>query len=190
MTTFTPRVSIVREITDANLPSPASGRGNNRTVISNTMLGRRSKRSGTTIVEVAFVLPVFLVFVFGLVEYGRLQMVNNMLKTACRAAARMGSTDGIDTPAVKARVSQIMAAAIDTTKLTVIVKNAGVFDESGKPPASVSDVASLPDIELTEAEPRQLFLVRASVAYNDIALAPFSILEGARMHGQSFMRHE
>jgi Flp pilus assembly protein TadG len=152
------------------------------------MPSRRSKRLGTTMVEVAVVLPVFLVFVFGLVEYGRLQMVNHMLKTACRAAARMGSTDGIDTATVQARVSQIMASAIDSTKLTVIVKNAGVFDESGNPPAS--DVASLPDIELTEAEPRQLFLVRASVAYNDIALAPFSILEGARLHGQSFMRHE
>ncbi len=151
---------------------------------------RRTKRSGTTIVEVAFVLPVFLAFVFGLVEYGRLQMVHNMLRTACRVAARQGATEGIDTATVRARVHQIMAAAIDTNKLTVVVKSATVYDDGDTLPTSDSDFAALPDIELAEAEHRQLFLVRASVAYNDIALAPFSILAGVKFHGQSFMRHE
>lgn len=151
---------------------------------------RRKKRSGTTIVEVAVILPVFLTFVFGLVECGRLQMVNSLLKTACRTASREGSTEGVSTAAVQARVAQIMAAAIDPSNLTVIVKNAGVFDDGGTLPTTASDFTAMPDIELTAAEPRQLCLVRASVAYNDIALAPFSILDGATLYGQSFMRHE
>jgi len=151
---------------------------------------RRGKRSGTTVVEVAVILPVFFAFVFGLVEYGRLQMVNNLLKTACRTASRQGSTEGVSTAAVEARVAEIMSAAIDTSNLTVVVKNAGVFDDGGSLPTTASDYTALPDIELADAEPRQLFLVRASVSYNDFALAPFTILSGATFHGQSFMRHE
>jgi len=157
---------------------------------STARTARRKKRSGTTIVEVAVILPVFFVFVFGIVEFGRLQMVNNLLKAACRTASRQGSTEGVSSEAVQARVNQIMAAAIDTSNLTVVVKNAGVYDDGGSLPTTPSDFTALPDIELSEAEPRQLFLVRASVAYNDIALCPFTILSGATLHGQSFMRHE
>ncbi len=150
----------------------------------------RKKRSGTTIVEVAFVLPVFLAFVFGLVEYGRLAMVNHMLKTACRTASRQGAMDGIDTANVRARVHRVMAAAVDASKLTVMVKNAEGLDQGAPLPTTAAEFAALPDLELAEAAPRQLFLVRATVAYNDVALAPFTILEGARLHGQTFMRHE
>ncbi len=150
----------------------------------------QARRRGTTLVEFAMVLPVFFTFVFGIVEYGRLQLVSNMLKTACRSGARLGSTEDITTADVHARVEEILAAALDTNDLTVIVKDAGVFDTSGPYPESAAEYSALADTELDDIEPRQLFLIRASVAYNDIALLPFSVLDGVQLSGQALMRHE
>ncbi|MCA9119565.1 MAG: pilus assembly protein [Planctomycetaceae bacterium] len=150
----------------------------------------RSSRRGTTLVEFAMVLPVFFTFVFGIVEYGRLQLVSNMLKTACRTGARLGSTENVTTAEAQSRVEEILAAALDTDDLTVIVKDASVFDTPGPYPASATDFNALSDIELDDAEPRQLFLIRATVSYNDIALIPFSVLNGVQLSGQSLMRHE
>lgn len=149
-----------------------------------------TRRRGTTLVEFAMVLPVFFTFVFGIVEYGRLQLVSNMLKTACRNGARLGSTEDVTTAEATARVRAILAAALDTNDLTVIVKDAGVFDTSGPYPESAAEYTALSDAELDDVDPRQLFLVRASVAYNDIALIPFSVLDGVQLSGQALMRHE
>ncbi len=59
-----------------------------------TRLRQNRSRRGTTVVETALVLPVFLLFVLGLIELGHAQMVKNVLRCACREAARMGSTEG------------------------------------------------------------------------------------------------
>jgi Flp pilus assembly protein TadG len=136
------------------------------------------------------VLPVFFTFVFGIVEFGRLQLVSNMLKTACRNGARLGSTENVTTADAKSRVEDILSAALDTEALTVVVKDASVFDSSGPYPSSAADYAALDDVELDDTEPRQLFLIRASVAYNDVALVPFAVLDGVQLTGQALMRHE
>jgi Flp pilus assembly protein TadG len=145
---------------------------------------------GATLVEFAIVLPIFFTFVFGVIEFGRLQLVSNMLQTACRTAARVGSTEDVTTAAATTRVEEILATVLNTQDLTVTVKDAGVFDSSGPYPQSAADYSALSDIELNTADPRQLFLIRATVAYNDIALLPFSVLNGVELRGQAIMRHE
>ena len=149
-----------------------------------------SKRRGTTLVEMAVVLPVFFAFVFGIIEFGRLQLVSNMLTTACRNGARLGAAENVTTAMAKARVQEIMSAILDTNDLTILVKDAGVFDTAGPYPNLAADYASLVDAELEDLETRQCFLVRATVAYNDIALIPFPILDGVQLSGQALMRHE
>ena len=72
----------------------------------------------------------------------------------------------------------------------MLVKNASVYDEGGTLPTSLHDFASLPNLELQQSQTRQLFLIRAEIPYNDIALVPFSVLEGATLTAQSFMRSE
>jgi hypothetical protein len=51
---------------------------------------RDRSRRGTTAVETALVLPAFLLFMLGLIELAHAQMVKNILRTACRLAARIG----------------------------------------------------------------------------------------------------
>lgn len=155
---------------------------------------RPHTRHGTTVVEAALVLPVFLLFVLGIVELGHAVMVANVLNSACRQAARIGSTEGNTTEQVRNKVLAVLGSAVDPDLVQVYVKNAEAFD-SGSPGTSGSDLEALPSIELTDAEPTQLFLVRAKVRYEDIAIVPNipylgSFLDQVVIDGQAFMRHE
>ena len=151
---------------------------------------RRSDRAGTTIVETALVLPVFLIFLFGLIEFGHAHMVNNVLRSACRSAARLGSTQGQTSATAKAHVRNVLSAAIDVNAVNVYVKNAQELDDGGDVPETGQGFEDMPDIELGSAEPRQLFMIRARVNYNDIALVPMPFLKNLTLEGQAFMRHE
>jgi Flp pilus assembly protein TadG len=147
------------------------------------------------VVETALVLPVFLVFVLGMIELGHAVMVKNELRASCRQAARMGSTENHSTAEVRQRVLDVLGTACDVAAVQVIVKDASVFDGDNPPSTSSSSLESLTNMELSEATPRQLFLVRAKVHYNDIAIVPNipylgNFLDEVTLEGQSFMRHE
>jgi Flp pilus assembly protein TadG len=152
-------------------------------------------RRGTTVVETALVLPVFLLFVLGLIELGHAQLVKNVMRSACRQAARVGTTDGHSTADVKQRVRDSLGSAVDPGLVTIYVKDAKSFDTPGPHPTSGTDLENLPNIELTSAEPRQLFMIRAKVKYEDIAIVPHipilgNFLDDVVLEGQAFMRHE
>jgi Flp pilus assembly protein TadG len=150
----------------------------------------RRCRLGTTTVEVAFVLPVFFVLVFGLIQICHAQMVEYVLKSACRNAARYGSASPITTAQTADKLRQILACAVDPNKVTILIKNGNEYEDGENLPETVSEYAALPDIELATAEPRQLYLVRASVAYNDIAILALPYCSGLLISGESLTRHE
>ena len=148
-------------------------------------------RRGTTVVETAIVLPVFLFFLLAIIEFGHAQLVTNMLNSACRNGARMGSVEGTTSADVVARVNQTMTPVISPESMTVFVANAGIYDQSGStPPSSSSEIEDLPAIEVYDAEPRQMFVIRARLNYNDVALVPMPFMNGVVLSSQSFMRHE
>ena len=151
---------------------------------------RSSPRRGTTTVEAAVVLPVFFVFVLGIIEFGHAQLVNNMLSSACRNAARLGAVEGTTTGQVVSAVEQSLGSAINAEAVSIFVKDASVYDSGGTPPTSGAELEALADLEVADAEPRQMFLVRATVPYNDIAVVPMPFLDGVTLQSQAFMRHE
>ena len=148
------------------------------------------QRRGTTLVETAIVLPVFLTFLLAIFEFGHAQMVNNMLNSACRTAARVGAVEGTNSADVVARIQQTMSPVISPNNVTIFVNDASIYDSGASPPNSPSELESLPPIELENAQPRQMFVVRARLNYNDIALIPMSLLDGVVLNSQAFMRHE
>jgi hypothetical protein len=122
-------------------------------------------------------------------------MVSNVLRSACRQAARIGSTEGNSTADVQAKTLEVLGSAVDPSLVTVYVKDASSFDSSSSPDTSGSALESMPNLELTNAEPRQLFMVRAKVRYEDIAIVPNipflgPFLDNVVVKGQAFMRHE
>lgn len=149
---------------------------------------RQSERSGAYIVEFSLVVPVFVMLLVGIMEFGHAYMVVATINGAAKAGARLGGIEGVTTQQVRDRVSQTVSTAIRTSNATIHVKDATVFDTD--PLAENVDYAALPDIELASATERQLFVVRVEVPYNDVALLPPFWIKDFRLVGQSVMRHE
>jgi Flp pilus assembly protein TadG len=70
---------------------------------------RPADRRGAATVEFAVVAPVFLLFVVGIVEFGRALMVQQLLTNAAREGARVGVLDNSQTGDVTSAVSNYLA---------------------------------------------------------------------------------
>jgi Flp pilus assembly protein TadG len=71
----------------------------------------RKYRRGTSAVEFAVVAPVFFLLIFGLIEFGRVVMVQQFLTNATREGARVGVLDGSTTAEVNAAVTAYLNSA-------------------------------------------------------------------------------
>lgn len=158
--------------------------------VSRVRAGRRPKRNGATVVEIAFVLPVFFVFAFGLMQIEHINMVQRVMERACLSAARLGATDGISTAEAEAHLRGILSTAFNQGYATVLLKDASVFDGAGDLPKTSDDFSNLPDAELEDLETGDLFVVRATLRYNDIAMTPLPLIGDLELVSQSFARHE
>jgi Flp pilus assembly protein TadG len=71
-------------------------------------------------VEFAVVAPVFLLLVFGMIEYGRMVMVQQVITNASREGARVAVLDGSTTASVTSAVtSYLTAGSITGASVTV-----------------------------------------------------------------------
>jgi Flp pilus assembly protein TadG len=68
------------------------------------------KQRGAAAVEFACVLPVFVILVFGMIEYGRMVMVQQMLTNATREGARQAVVDGATIGTVRTTVKDYVSA--------------------------------------------------------------------------------
>lgn len=71
----------------------------------------RRNRRGAAAVEFAVVAPVFFLLVFGMIEYGRMVMVQQLLTNAAREGARVGVLDNSTAADVTTAVSNYLTAA-------------------------------------------------------------------------------
>jgi Flp pilus assembly protein TadG len=96
---------------------------------------RRGSERGQTAVEFALVIPVMLLFMFGIFEVGRTFFNNEAIATAARDGARAGA---IHTGQTQAQIQTLVAAAvaantpgITQSALTVVALCQGTADSSG-----------------------------------------------------------
>jgi len=71
----------------------------------------RKRRRGAAAVEFAFVAPVFFLMVFGLIEFGRMVMVQQIITNASREGARVGVLDGTTGADVLSAVDNYLTGA-------------------------------------------------------------------------------
>ncbi len=71
----------------------------------------RKNRRGTAVVEFAVVAPIFFLLVFGMIEYGRMVMVQQVITNASREGARQAVLDGSTTAAVQTAVTNYLTSA-------------------------------------------------------------------------------
>ncbi len=81
---------------------------------------RRANRRGTAAVEFAIVVPIFIAFVFGIFEFGRLVMVQQLITTASREGARLAITENAAASGVQSAVDAYLTnASVSSATVTV-----------------------------------------------------------------------
>lgn len=149
---------------------PAAGRNGMPTDLKLEKVYRfcRRNRRGAAVVEFAFVAPVFFLFVFGMIEYGRMVMVQQVITNASREGARIGVLDGSTTSDV-------------TTAVTTYLTNSSI---SG---ATVTVNPSPP----SNAGFGQPVTVTVSVSFNQVSWLPTPMfLGGKTLTSSTVMRRE
>ena len=81
---------------------------------------RRSVR-GQSIIEFALVLPLLLLVIFGIMEFGRALMTTNVLSAAAREGARVAAVGGTDSLATVRAEEVLQAGRIDLDASTVTI---------------------------------------------------------------------
>ncbi|MFN0016646.1 MAG: TadE/TadG family type IV pilus assembly protein [Pirellulaceae bacterium] len=82
----------------------------------------RRKRLGAAAVEFALVAPLFFLLVFGMIEFGRMVMVQQVITNASREGARKAVLDGASSSNVKSSVVTYMSnggVTITTSNVTI-----------------------------------------------------------------------
>lgn len=83
----------------------------------------RKNRKGAAAVEFALIAPVFFLLIFGMIEFGRMIMVQQIVTNASREGARMAILDGATTSGhdgVNTRVTEyLQEAGIQGASVTV-----------------------------------------------------------------------
>ena len=80
---------------------------------------RRSRRSeGQALVEFALLIPLLVIIILGIIEFGRIWMTMNVLASAAREGARIAAVTSPDVAQVQAAVDDVLTAA-DITGATI-----------------------------------------------------------------------
>lgn len=80
---------------------------------------------GQTLVELALLLPILVLLVFGILEFGRVFNETLVVTAAAREGARVAAVNSDNDAAAVDAVKQV-AAAIDRGQLTIDISPAGV----------------------------------------------------------------
>ena len=97
---------------------------------------RKRVRSGASVVEFAFVAPVFFLIVLGLFEIGRAFMVQHLLTDAARHGCRFAAIiEGTDTATIKKTVTDYLDGfGIDAETVTVLINDTPGLEASSVGP--------------------------------------------------------
>lgn len=128
----------------------------------------RAERSVATL-EFAMVLPILLLVLFGILEFGRIMTVSHVLTAAARDGARIAVLPGADN-------SQVLAAVNNQLSQAGISYDSYEFTPSDVSTASRDDPVT----------------IRISINYESIAWVPGFIpgLSGVQLQGVAVMRKE
>ena len=83
----------------------------------------RKQRRAAAAVEFAIVAPVFFLLVFGMIEYGRMVMVQQVITNASREGARKAVLDGATTNEVQTTVDSYLTSGSITGATTTVSPN-------------------------------------------------------------------
>jgi len=122
------------------------------------------------VVEFAIVAPLFFLLVFGMIEYGRMVMVQQVITNASREGARRAVLDGATTAEVRTKVNNYLESA-------GIAENPDYITVSPDPP--------------TNAGYREPVSVSVTVPFSEVSWIPAPMfLKGVDLSATTVMSRE
>ena len=149
------------------------------------LLGRHAaastdERRGAVAVEMAVVMTfIFAPMLLGIVEFGRMMMVGQIITTASRYGARHAILEGTTNAEVVEMVEDYVSSSLSVAKDKVRVDITITPDGSNPVPADLSDALR-----------RDMVEVEVAVPWNDVALIKGQYLTGKEISQSAAMRHE
>jgi Flp pilus assembly protein TadG len=137
-------------------------------------------RRGAAAVEMAIVLPLFMMIVMGIIEFGRAMMVGQLVTNAARHGSRLSIVDGSTNATVETAVKDFVASSVGVAATDVSVD---ITVEAGSGNPDPNDV-------LADAKTKDVCKVAVRVPYNRVAYIAGSFLSDAELKGECVMRHE
>jgi Flp pilus assembly protein TadG len=141
---------------------------------------RSLNRRGAAVVEMALVLPIFLMVVLGIIEFGRAMWVSNMVTNSAREGARMAILDGSSNTEVRTAVQDFLTTSLGVNAADITTTITIVPAEGNPNPGN----------ESANAGSRDLITVEVSLPFDQVSLIPGDYLSGKQLIGRSAMRHE
>ena len=138
------------------------------------------RRTGAAVVEMAIVLPVFMLIVLGIVEFGRAMMVGQLLTNGARHGARQGVIEGSTNTSVQQDIEDFLTGSLNVpaTDITILIE---VEPAPGNPD---------PADDLAAAQPKDLVRITVSVPFDKVAYVAGNFLNGTTLQANCVMRHE
>ena len=137
------------------------------------------------------VLPVFLMFLFAVIEFGHcFLLIHTMNSAACRAA-RAGIGEHSTSQDIINQAHTILNSAMnaDHENVQITVKDASIFDNPSCDPSTIN-FDSLQDVDVADLPSQSLFMVRVKVPYSDVGILGPTWISVGNLYGQSVMRKE
>lgn len=141
---------------------------------------RTEKRRGAALVEAAVTLPILLLLVMGIIEFGRAMMVVQLLTNGAREGARKATLDGSSNTIVESHVKSVLVSAIGCDEADVNVTLTLTPDPMNGTPGN----------EVANAQSGDLINVEVNVPYDKVSYVAGSFLGGRMLRARNTMRRE
>jgi Flp pilus assembly protein TadG len=137
------------------------------------------RRGGAALVEFAVCLPVLVMIIMAIIEFGRGMMVSELLYDAARVGARQAIIAGNTNTTVTQSVTNFTTAtSINSQSVTVTIT---VTPAAGN---------ANPGNQLASAHTGDTCIVQVQVPFNQVSFIPGNYLAGKTLTGTCAMLHE
>jgi Flp pilus assembly protein TadG len=131
------------------------------------------------LVELAVCLPVLVMIILGIIEFGRGMMVSELLNDSARVGARQAILAGSSNAAVTQTITTFMQSTnVNSQAITVAIT---VTPATGNPD---------PANQIANAHTGDLCLIQVQVPFNQVSYIPGTYLVGKTLTGTCGMLHE
>ena len=136
----------------------------------------QAARRGAAVVEMAFVLPVFVLIILGMIEVGRGIMVAELMSNAAREGARQSIVEGSTNTQVTDTARNFLAGTTGCSTSDVTVN------------ISISNTAA--GGQVSNAQTGDMITVNVLLPFSKVSYLPATYLAGVTLQSSAVMRRE